>query len=41
MIHTTGISLLRAFKFFRRDRQGRSGGVDVYVRKWIDCEEFL
>ena len=28
------------YKLFRRDRRGRrGGGVALYVRKWIDCEE--
>ena len=36
----TGILLLRATGSSEGDRQRRKGvGVDLYVRKWIDCEE--
>ena len=28
------------YRLFRRDRQGRrGGGVALYIKKWIDCEE--
>ena len=28
------------YRLFRRDRQGRrGGGVALYVRNWVDCEE--
>jgi len=28
------------YRLFRRDRRGRSsGGVTLYVKKWIECEE--
>ena len=28
------------YRLFRRDRRGRrGGGVALYVKKWIDCEE--
>ena len=33
-------TLIEDYRLFRRDRQGRrSGGVALYVRKWIDCKE--
>ena len=33
-------TLIVDYRLFRRDRQGRrGGGVVLYVRKWIDCEE--
>ena len=36
----TGILLLRATGSSEGDRQRRKGvGVDLYVRKWIDCKE--
>ena len=32
--------LKKAYRLFRRDRQGKRGsGVALYVRKWIDCKE--
>ena len=32
---------MEGYKLYRRDRQVRKGGgVALYVRKWIDCEEF-
>ncbi|XP_068520926.1 uncharacterized protein [Anas acuta] len=31
---------MEGYKLYRRDRQGRKGGgVALYVKKWIDCEE--
>ena len=39
-LHSWNIGM-EGCKLYRRDRQGRSGGgVDLYVKKWIDCEEF-
>ncbi len=33
-------TLIEGYRLFRRDREGRSGGgVALYVRTWIDCEE--
>ena len=33
-------TVIEGYRLFRRDRQGRrGGGVPLYVRKWIDCEE--
>ncbi|KAK4817941.1 hypothetical protein QYF61_002785 [Mycteria americana] len=33
-------SAINGYKLFRRDRWGRTGGgVALYVKKWIDCEE--
>ena len=33
-------TLIEDYRLFRRNRQGRSGGgIALYVRKWIDCEE--
>ena len=33
-------TLIESYRLFRRDRQSRrGGGVALYVRKWIDCEE--
>ena len=33
-------TLIEDYRLFRRDRQGRrGGGVALYVRKLIDCEE--
>lgn len=32
--------LIKDYKLFRKDRQGRRCGVVVlYVKKWIDCQE--
>jgi len=31
---------IEGYRLFRRDRQGRrGGGVVLYVKKWIECEE--
>ncbi|KAK4807081.1 hypothetical protein QYF61_018422 [Mycteria americana] len=31
---------INGYRLFRRDRQGRrGGGVALYIKKWIDCEE--
>ena len=27
------------YRLFRRDRQWRGGGVALYIKKWIECEE--
>jgi len=33
-------TLIEDYRLFRRDRQSRrGGGVALYVRNWIDCEE--
>ncbi|XP_014813222.1 PREDICTED: uncharacterized protein LOC106897227 [Calidris pugnax] len=33
---------INGYKLFRRDRSGRrGGGVALYVKKWLECEELL
>lgn len=32
--------MIKGYKLFRRDRQGkRGGGVTLYIKRWIECEE--
>ncbi|PKU42649.1 nipped-b-like protein [Limosa lapponica baueri] len=34
--------VINGYKLFRRDRRGRRvGGVALYVKKWLECEELL